>query len=420
MTQRVKLAVLFATLVINVLGIGIMLPVVPILVRELNGGEIGSAATIYGLLIALYSLMQFLFGPAIGALSDRFGRRPILLTCMFGLSLDYLLLAIAPNLWIVVVARIVGGVFGASVTTASAYIADITPPERRAQNFGLIGVAFGIGFIIGPLFGGILGEYGARVPFYAAGAVTFTAFLFALFLLPESLDREHRRRFRLREANPVGAFLVVARYPAVAALMVIFVLAQFAERMLEANWVLFTAYRFEWGAAAVGVSFAWVGVLFVFTQGVLVRVVVPKLGEWRTLTMGLAIAAVCMATIAFANQGWMLYVIIVPYVLGWGLSGPAIQALVTRAVPRNEQGILQGAITSAATASGVVAAPLSGALFGWFIGPATPIHLPGIAFLVGAVLFVAALVLAWKPLPAIAPAVTPAAAPSAAAKEPAE
>ena len=421
MTQRVKLAVLFATLVINVLGIGIMLPVVPILVRELNGGEIGSAATIYGLLIALYSLMQFLFGPAIGALSDRFGRRPVLLVCMFGLSLDYLLLAIAPNLWIVVVARIVGGVFGASVTTASAYIADITPPEKRAQNFGLIGVAFGIGFIIGPLFGGILGEYGARVPFYAAGAVTFTAFLFAWFLLPESLDREHRRRFRLREANPVGAFLVVGRYPAVAALMVIFVLAQFAERMLEANWVLFTAYRFEWGAAAVGVSFAWVGVLFVFTQGVLVRVVVPKLGEWRTLTMGLAIAAACMATIAFANQGWMLYVIIVPYVLGWGLSGPAIQALVTRAVPRNEQGILQGAITSAATASGVVAAPLSGALFGWFIGPATPIHLPGVAFLVGAALFVAALVLAWKPLPSVAPIVAPAAAaPPAAAKEPAE
>jgi DHA1 family tetracycline resistance protein-like MFS transporter len=427
MTQRVKLAVLFATLVINVLGIGIMLPVVPILVRELNGGEIGSAATIYGLLIALYSLMQFLFGPAIGALADRFGRRPILLLCMLGLSVDYLLLALAPNLWIVVVARIVGGVFGASVTTASAYIADITPPEHRAQNFGLIGVAFGVGFVIGPLFGGILGEYGARVPVDAAGAVTFVAFLFAWFLLPESLDREHRRRFRLSEANPVGAFLVVARYPAVAALMAIFVLAQFAERMLEANWVLFTAYRFEWGAAAVGVSFAWVGILFVFTQGVLVRVVVPKLGEWRTLTMGLAIAAVCMATIAFANRGWMLYVIIIPYVLGWGLSGPAIQALVTRAVPKNEQGILQGAITSAATASGVVAAPLSGALFGYFIDPTTPVHLPGIAFLVGSVLFVAGLALAWRPLPAIAPqtsgsttAPPPAIVPPAAPREPAE
>jgi DHA1 family tetracycline resistance protein-like MFS transporter len=403
MTERVKLAVLFATLVINVFGIGIMLPVVPILVRELNGGEIGSAATIYGLLIALYSLMQFLFGPTMGALSDRFGRRPVLLFSTFGLGIDYLLLAVAPNLWIVVVARLLGGIFGASVSTASAYIADITPPERRAQSFGLIGVAFGVGFVAGPLFGGILGEYGARVPFFAAAAVCFIAGAFAYFLLPESLDRRHRRPFRLSEANPVGAFLIVTRYPTVATLLTVFVLAQFAERMLEANWVLFTAYRFEWGAAAVGISFAWVGVLFVFTQGVLVRVVIPRLGEWRTLTAGLAIAAVCMATIAFANQGWMLYAIIVPYVLGWGLSGPAIQALVTRAVPPNEQGILQGAITSAATASGIVAAPVSGTLFGYFIGPVAPVHLPGIAFLVGSIMFVAGLIVAWRPAGAVAP-----------------
>jgi DHA1 family tetracycline resistance protein-like MFS transporter len=197
---------------------------------------------------------------------------------------------------------------------------------------------------------------------------------------------------------------VVGRYPAVARLLIVFVLAQFAERMLEANWVLFTAFRFSWGAAAVGVSFAWVGVLFVFTQGVLVRVVVPRLGEWRTLTAGLAIAAVCMATIAFANQGWMLYAIIVPYVLGWGLSGPSIQALVTRVVPPTEQGILQGAITSAATASGIVAAPVSGALFGYFIGPATPLHMPGIAFLVGSVMFLIALAVAWRPSPEIAAA----------------
>lgn len=396
-SQSVKLAILFAVLLIDVFGIGIMLPVVPVLVRELNGGEIGSAATIYGLLIALYSLMQFLFGPAVGALSDRFGRRPILLLSTLGLGIDYLLLAIAPNLWIVVLARMVGGIFGASVSTASAYIADITPPEKRAQNFGLIGVAFGIGFIAGPLVGGILGEYGSRVPFYAAGLVCFIAFIFAWFLLPESLDREHRRPFRFREANPIGAFYVVARYPAVATLIVIFFLAQFAERMLEANWVLFTSYQFAWGTAAVGVSFAWVGVLFVFTQGVLVRVVVPKFGEWNTLKTGLVIAALCMASISFVQQGWVMYLIIVPYVLGWGLSGPAIQALVTRAVPANEQGILQGALTSAATASGIFAAPLSGTLFGYFIGPATPIYLPGIAFLVGSLLFVAGFIVALRP-----------------------
>ena len=314
-------------------------------------------------------------------------------------------LAVAPNLWVVVLARLHGGVCGGPVSSHSAYIADITPPEKRAQNFGLIGVAFGIGFVAGPLIGGLLGEYGARVPFYAAGIVCFIAALFAFFFLPESLDKELRRPFRLKEANPIGAFYVVARHPAVATLLVIFVLAQFAERMLEANWVLFTAYQFQWGAAAVGISFAWVGVLFVFTQGVLVRVVVPKLGEWRTLTMGLAIAAACMASISFISQGWMLYVIIVPYVLGWGLSGPAIQALVTRAVPADEQGILQGAITSAATASGVFAAPLSGTLFGYFIGPVAPVHLPGVGFLVGAVMFVIGLVVAWRPAAAASHAV---------------
>ena len=196
MTQSVKLAVLFATLVIDVFGIGIMLPVVPMLVRELTGGELSSAAAVYGWLIALYSLMQFLCGPAMGALSDRFGRRPILLLSMVGLCLDYLLLAVAPNLWVVAIARIVGGIMGASVATASAYIADITPPEKRAQYFGLIGVAFGVGFIAGPLTGGFLGEFGSRVPFYGASLVSFIALSFAFFLLPESLDAEHRRRLR--------------------------------------------------------------------------------------------------------------------------------------------------------------------------------------------------------------------------------
>jgi MFS transporter, DHA1 family, tetracycline resistance protein len=398
-TQQVKLAVLFCTLVIDVFGIGIMLPVIPMLVRELTGGELSSAATVYGLLIALYSLMQFLCGPLMGALSDRFGRRPILLISMIGLGLDYLLLAVAPSLWIVALARIVGGVMGASVATSSAYIADITPPERRAQNFGLIGVAFGIGFILGPLAGGVLGEFGSRIPFFGASAVSFVAFAFAWFLLPESLDAGHRRPFRWREANPVGAFLVVGRYPAVIALMLVFVLAQLAERMLESTWVLFSAYQFKWGAAPVGISFAWVGILFVFTQGVLVRYVVPKLGEWRTITLGLAASAVCMTALAFATQGWEMYVITVPYVFGWGLTGPAIQAIVTRVVPKNEQGILQGAMSSVGTATGVVGPPIAGALFGYFVSDAAPVHLPGVSFLVGSAMFVLGLFFTWKPSP---------------------
>ena len=392
--MSVKLAVLFAVLVIDVFGIGLMLPVVPGLVRELTHGDIASAAATYGWLIALYSLMQFLFGPALGALSDRFGRRAVLLASMLGLFADYGLLAVSPALWVVAVARIIGGIMGASIATASAYIADITPPEKRAQNFGIIGVAFGIGFVLGPLAGGLLGELGTRVPFYGASLVSLVAFIFTFFFLPESLPKERRRRFRLAEANPVGAFLTIAHSRMVKVLVVVFFLSQLSERLLESTWVLFTAYQFNWSAVDVGLSFAWVGVLFVITQGGLVRVVVPRLGEWNTVILGFAVAAVCMFTMAFIHQAWMLYVVTVPYVLGWGLTGPASQAVVTRIVPPNEQGLLQGAIASISTATGVIAPPIGGALFGYFIGPKAPVHLPGIAFLIGSILFVCGLIIA--------------------------
>ncbi len=338
--------------------------------------------------------MQFLFGPAFGALSDRFGRRPIMLVSLAGLGLDYILLAVAPNLWVVALARVIGGIMGASVATATAYIADITPPEKRAANFGLIGAAFGVGFIAGPLVGGVLGEFGSRVPFYAAAGVSAIAFLFAFFLLPESLDQAHRRPFRLKEANPIGAFIVVLRYKAVLALLSLFVIAQLAERMLEANWVLYTGYRFGWTAYQVGISLAVVGVLVVITQGGLVRVVVPRIGERFTINLGFTVAAICMVGIAFSSQAWMIYAIIVPYVLGWGLTAPAVQSLITRQVPPNEQGILQGAISSAQTVTGIIGPPVAGSVFGYFIGPVTPIHLPGAAFLLGAILFVIGLVVA--------------------------
>ena len=396
MQQRTQLIVLFATMVIYVFGIGVMLPVIPILVKELSGEAFGKAATLYGLLLSLYALMQFLFGPAFGALSDRFGRRPIMLVSLAGLGIDYILLAVAPNLWIVAMARVIGGIMGASVATATAYIADITPPEKRAANFGLIGAAFGLGFIAGPLVGGVLGEYGSRVPFYAAAGVSVIAFFFAFFLLPESLDQAHRRPFRLKEANPIGAFIKVLRYKAVFALLSLFVIAQLAERMLEANWVLYTGYRFGWTASQVGISLALVGVLVVITQGGLVRVVVPKIGERVTINLGFTVAAVCMVGLAFAPQAWMIYAIIVPYVLGWGLTAPAVQSLITRQVPPNEQGILQGAISSAQTVTGIIGPPVAGTVFGYFIGKNAPIHLPGIAFLVGALLFVIGLIVAWR------------------------
>ena len=395
MRQRASIMVLFGTMVIYVFGIGVMLPVIPLLVKELSGDAVGKAATLYGLLLSLYALMQFLFGPAFGALSDRFGRRPIMLVSLAGLGLDYILLAVAPNLWVVALARIIGGIMGASVATATAYIADITPPEKRAANFGLIGAAFGVGFIAGPLVGGVLGEY-----------------RLARALLCGGRRQRHRLPVRLlpaariarsaptgapsacNEANPIGAFVVVLRYKAVLALLSLFVIAQLAERMLEANWVLYTGYRFGWTAYQVGISLAVVGVLVVITQGGLVRVVVPKIGERLTINIGFTVAAICMVGIAFSSQAWMIYAIIVPYVLGWGLTAPAVQSLITRQVPPNEQGILQGAISSAQTVTGIIGPPVAGSVFGYFIGPATPIHLPGAAFLLGAILFVIGLVVA--------------------------
>jgi MFS transporter, DHA1 family, tetracycline resistance protein len=396
-SQRASLAVLFVTIVINVLGIGIMLPVMPRLVTELVGGDISSSAAIYGWLIALYSLMQFLFGPTLGALSDRFGRRPIILISLTGMGFDYLLLAVAPTMWIVAVARIVGGLMGASISTATAYIADITPPERRAQNFGLIGVAFGVGFIGGPLIGGLLGEFGSRVPFFVAAGVCFVGAMFAFFFLPESLAKKNRRRFKLKEANPFGAFILIRRHRVVVVLLAVFGLSQLAERMLEATWVLYAGYRFNWGAAGIGLSLAVAGLLFMISQGGLVRVAIPKFGEFKLILFGLGVGTVSFALLAFAANNWFFYLIVTPYVLAWGLVSPAMQAIVTRAVSANEQGTLQGVITAMATATGVVAPPLGGNLFGYFINEAAPIHLPGVVFLLGSLLFLASLLLMLRP-----------------------
>jgi DHA1 family tetracycline resistance protein-like MFS transporter len=386
-SERTSLAVVFVTLVIDTLGIGLMWPVLPMLVRELSGGNLASASSVYGWLVALYSLMQFGFGPALGALSDRFGRRPIMLLSLFGLGIDYLILAFAPDLWWVAGARIVGGVMGASISTCYAYVADITPAERRAQNFGVLGVAIGVGFVAGPFLGGVLGEYGSRVPFFAAIGVTAVAFVFAYSFLPESLSLENRRPFRLAEANPIGAVRFFARYPAIVALVVVVVLGNLGERLLESNWVLYSAYRYGWGPADVGISLAFFGVLFAIVQGGVVRVVVPRLGERRTLIMGLAVGAASLLLFGFASQGWMIYAVLVPYVLGWGNAGPAIQALLTRAVSPSEQGLLQGALASLTTATGVIAPPVGAGLFAFFIGPDTPIRFPGVAFVLGAVLF---------------------------------
>jgi MFS transporter, DHA1 family, tetracycline resistance protein len=391
MTNRAGFFILLVTIFIDMLGIGIMWPVLPMLVKDLSGGSIASASAIYGGLVSLYSLMQFAFGPAMGALSDRFGRRSIIILSLVGLAADYLILAVATSLWWVAAARLVGGVLGASIATAYAYVADVSPAERRAQDFGLLGVALSIGFVAGPFLGGVLGEIGTRVPFVVAAIVSLTAVAFAFFLLPESLPAEKRRRFRLVEANPIGTFAFFRRYPTVIALIAVLVLANLGERLLEANWVLYSGFRYQWGPGDVGLSLGFFGVLYGFVQGVVVRLVVPRLGELKTLALGLAVGAVCLFLFAAASRGWMLYLILVPYVLAWGNAGPAVQSLLTKAVGADEQGLLQGAIASVSTATGVIAPPIGAGLFAWFIGPAAPFMFPGVAFVLGGLLFLAAL-----------------------------
>jgi DHA1 family tetracycline resistance protein-like MFS transporter len=393
MTSRAGFAVLLATIFIDMLGIGLMWPVLPTLVRELNGGGVASASETYGRLVALYSLMQFCFGPALGALSDRFGRRPVIVLSLLGLTVDYIILAVAHSIWWVFAARLVGGVFGATIAIAFAYVADISPPERRAKDFGLLGMALALGVVAGPVIGGALGEVGTRAPFVFAAILSGIAVASALFLLPESLATGKRRRFHLAEANPFGAFVFFRRYPVVIALISVLALAKLGEWLLETNWVIFAGYRFGWGSWEAGLSLGFFGLVYGAVQGGLVRLVVPRFGELRTLEIGLVIGAACLFLFAFADRGWMLYAILVPYAIGWGSAGPAVQALITKAVGTDEQGLLQGVIAGVNSATGALAPQIGGSLFAWFVGPKAPFQFPGIAFALGGVLFAIAFAL---------------------------
>jgi DHA1 family tetracycline resistance protein-like MFS transporter len=317
----------------------------------------------------------------------------VLLLSLFGLGLDYVILSLAPDLWWLAAARFVGGGLSASFATANAFVADVSPPEKRAQNFGIVGAAIGVGFVLGPLIGGLLGEFGPRVPFVAAAIICAVDFAFAWFFLPESLAPENRRPFRLAEANPVGAFLAIRRYPSVIWLAVGFLAANVGERMLESVWVLYAGYRYAWGPAAVGISFAFWGILYAAAQAGLVRHAVKTLGEVRMLFVGLGGGAICMFLIGLASAGWAVYPVLAAYVLAWSLAGPAFQALVSRVVAPSEQGLLQGALASLATLTGVVAAPLGAGLFGYFVGPTAPVTVPGISFFLGGALFLVSLLM---------------------------
>jgi MFS transporter, DHA1 family, tetracycline resistance protein len=385
-------------LFIDVLGMGLVIPILPRLVQNLLGGSIAQASLVFGGLVSIYAVMQFFCAPILGALSDRFGRRPVILLALSGLGFDYLLLSLAPTIWWLVLGRVVAGIFGATFTPVGAYIADVSPPEKRAANFGLIGIAFGLGFIAGPALGGLLGETNLRLPFLVCAGLTFLNFLFGLLVMPESLRSENRRAINWSQMNPVGALRAVWRYRAVATLVPVFVATQVAQQGLQTVWVPYTTYRYGWGVSEVGASLAVVGLLFAIAQGILVRPMVGRLGEVRTLILALLVAVVGMLLFGLATQGWMMYSVTALYCLGLGLLNPAVQGLMSRAVPGNEQGLLQGAISSVMTGTAVIGPPLANGLFALSIDPRAPVLVPGAPFFLGGALCLVALWMARRML----------------------
>ena len=330
---------IFVTLLLDIIGLGIIIPVIPQLIQELTGADVSEASRYGGWLLFAYAFFQFLFAPLVGALSDRYGRRPVLLLSLLGFGLDYLVLAFAPTLAWLFVARVVSGIFGASFTTGFAYIADVSPPEKRAQNFGLVGAAFGLGFIIGPVTGGILGELGPRVPFFVAAGLTLLNMAYGYFVLPESLPADRRRPFEWKRANPLGTLLALRRYPQVIGLISSLVFVYIASHAVQGTWAYFTIEKFNWSPKDIGLSLGAVGILSAFVQGFLIRKAIPALGAWRTLIVGMVCNVVGLILFALVQQQWMLYAFLVPYAFG-GLAGPALQGLLSNGVPENEQGEL--------------------------------------------------------------------------------
>ncbi len=391
------LGFIFITLLIDVTGFGIIIPVIPKLIEELIDGNLSQAATYGGWLMFAYAIVQFFFSPIIGNLSDRFGRRPILLASLLGFCLDYLLTAWAPTVGWLFLGRILAGITGASMTTATAYIADVSPPEKRAQNFGMIGAAFGLGFIIGPVIGGVLGQYGSRAPFIAAAILAFLNFLYGYFILPESLKPENRRKFEWKRANPVGSLLHIRKYPVILGLVGSLVLLYIAAHATQSTWSYFTMERFGWNEAWVGYSLGVVGILVAIVQGGLIRVINPWLGQKKSVYFGLLLYALGFFLFAFASQSWMMFVFLIPYCLG-GIAGPALQGIISGQVPSNEQGELQGALTSLVSLTSIIGPPLMTNLFAYFTGKSAPVYFPGMPFFAGAILTVISALLAMRSL----------------------
>ncbi|MEZ0541740.1 TCR/Tet family MFS transporter [Fibrella arboris] len=375
---------IFITVLVDCIGIGLIVPVVPRLIEELTGQGLSVASQYGGWLTFAYAVMQFVCAPILGGLSDQYGRRPVLLISLFGLGLDFLVSAYSPTIGWLFFARIAAGICGASFTTASAYIADISTPDKRAQNFGLIGAAFGLGFIVGPTLGALFSSYGIRAPFYAAACLSLVNWLYGYFVLPESLSLENRRAFSWQRANPVGSFKALRRYRSLVGLIVALAFLYVAGQVMQSVWGYFTMLRFNWDTKMVGISLGLIGLAVAIVQGGLIRVIIPRIGQKRSVFLGMIIYVFSFLGFAFANESWMAFALIVPYSFA-GITGPAIQGIISGQVPPNEQGELQGALTSLMSLTAIVSPVLMTNLFAYFTKPGAPIYFPGAPYMAGGV-----------------------------------
>lgn len=385
---------IFATILLDALGIGIIIPILPDVIRRF-GTDPDFVNHYYGYFISVYALMQFMASPILGTLADRFGRRPVLLVSLCGAGLDYILMAFAPQLWILFVGRVISGLTGASMTVASSYMADLSDDSNRAANFGMIGAAWGIGFIVGPLVGGALGVYGHEAPFLAAAALSLANFVFGVFVLPESLPSEKRRHIEFSRMNPFASLMKVLKPGPTSLLIWSFFLLFLAGNVHPSVWTLYTQYKFGWSAFQVGLSLCCVGVVTALTQAGLTRILIPKIGEVRAAHVGIWFYALGFVAFAIANQGWMMYAILILSGLA-GIAPPAMQSLIAAKVPSEEQGELQGSLMSLASVTSIVGPLLYTSAFALFTGPNAVTEFSGMPYLIAAIVSLAArAILAW-------------------------
>jgi len=385
MQKRLPIIFILITLVIDAMGIGLIMPVMPDLIRQVQAVNLADAAVWGGILAFSFAVMQFLFGPVVGNLSDRFGRRPVLLVSLFAMALDYVIMALAGTIWLLLAGRIIGGITAATHSTAAAFVADISEPEKKAQNFGLISAAFGIGFVLGPLLGGLLSTFGPRAPFILAAALAGLNFIFGWFVLPETVTDRIRRPFQWRRANPFGAFRSIGHLPGLKPLLTVYFLYQIAFYVYPAVWAYFTQARFGWGPVMVGYSLAAFGISMALSQGVLMRYVVPRLGERKTVFMGFGLDILTFGLTGVLTNGWIVLGLTPLSAIG-AMASPALQGLMSRVADDSQQGELQGLLTSLNAMAMILSPLIMTQTFAYFSAPDAPLFLPGAPFLLSMVL----------------------------------